>query len=483
MTEPQATLNTKKAIWQFGGLGASALLQLGQLLILSRVLPPQEYASVAIVNVFLGIVMVFSDFGATNYIIYKRDFTRQEYSSIYWLNIIAGAVLSVLMMLIAYPVSRLYENSALFFLISLAASTLFITSLSSQIQTVMIRDYRLELLARSEFFSKLLGTALTIKLALGGHGAAAVVYGNVCATTTKVMYQLLTARRNDYPTFIFSLASTKEAARFGYNNIAARLVNAIRLNADTAIIGLNVSAQDLGLFSMARQLISATANVFNPLISRLSLPYLSSARDNNTRILQVDNAYRYSIYCLVPFYSFIALKSELVAEVLLGDTYQGGSSILAWFSIFWMARLSIGSIQSSLVQSVGRSDLDMRWALMVTPVHLCVVFVASLFEIEWVAISLAILQVGSSLVAVTLLLNNICDYKISRIFKHLAGTALLVVAPASMFIVLYDHYSPHFQLPQPVQLIVTAGGYFFIVLMIGIVLKKHVWRAHVEKHS
>ncbi len=65
-------------------------VQFLQLAVLARLLQPSDFGIMAMVTVVTGFANSFADMGISNAIVYRQDVSREQLSSLYWLNIFLG---------------------------------------------------------------------------------------------------------------------------------------------------------------------------------------------------------------------------------------------------------------------------------------------------------------------------------------------------------------------------------------------------------
>ena len=104
-------------------------IQLLTIVILARLLSPKAFGLMAMIMVVVGIVNVFARMGLGEAIIYKKEVTKNELSSLYFLNIFVGFVLFLIVFLSSGLISRLYSEPALVPLVKIMASLFFVSSL------------------------------------------------------------------------------------------------------------------------------------------------------------------------------------------------------------------------------------------------------------------------------------------------------------------------------------------------------------------
>jgi O-antigen/teichoic acid export membrane protein len=70
------------------------VLGLGQIAVLAHLLRPRDFGLVAATTVLLGLTSAFGDMGLSAAIIARQTTSREELSSLYWANVLAGLVVS-----------------------------------------------------------------------------------------------------------------------------------------------------------------------------------------------------------------------------------------------------------------------------------------------------------------------------------------------------------------------------------------------------
>ena len=69
---------------------ATTALQIIQLLVLAHLLSPEDFGLMAMIMVIIGFMQSYSDLGISNAIIHYQKISRDQFSSLYCLNLFAG---------------------------------------------------------------------------------------------------------------------------------------------------------------------------------------------------------------------------------------------------------------------------------------------------------------------------------------------------------------------------------------------------------
>ena len=99
--------------WTTFSMIVVTLFQLAQLTILARILGPEILGLMAILMVVIGFSQSFMDMGISNAITYRRKVSNSQLSSLYWLNIFSGLILSILVALASPLIASFYSEITL----------------------------------------------------------------------------------------------------------------------------------------------------------------------------------------------------------------------------------------------------------------------------------------------------------------------------------------------------------------------------------
>lgn len=96
-------------------MGAVTAFQFVTLAVLARLLSPSDFGLMGIIMVVIGFAQAFADMGISNAIIHRQDATKDQLSSLYWLNILAGVIVFFFIVFIGancviLPGSIIHEN-------------------------------------------------------------------------------------------------------------------------------------------------------------------------------------------------------------------------------------------------------------------------------------------------------------------------------------------------------------------------------------
>ena len=110
---------TKGVKWTTLSTITIALCGILKISILARFLETSDFGLMALVTFVLGFMDLFMDMGLTSAILHKQNISREEYNSLYWLNVVFSLLLFFAILLLSPIVSDFYNEPRLMELLPL----------------------------------------------------------------------------------------------------------------------------------------------------------------------------------------------------------------------------------------------------------------------------------------------------------------------------------------------------------------------------
>ena len=100
-------------------------LRVGSLMILARLLDPEDFGLVAMVTALTGVLQLFRDFGLSTATVQRTNVTEAQISTLFWINLLVGVILTGIALAGAPLVADFYHEPRLIWVtVALAASFL-----------------------------------------------------------------------------------------------------------------------------------------------------------------------------------------------------------------------------------------------------------------------------------------------------------------------------------------------------------------------
>jgi len=229
------------------------LVQFGISILLARLLLPEAYGLVGMATVFVALFQQFGELGLGGAIVQQKNVTREQLASIFWLNLTMGAAMLGLAWVVGPLVAEFYHAPEIYplFLASSAGVILRIPCVIPR--ALLYKNMEFKKIFFLDWASSLLGGGASIAMALMGWGAWSLVGGSLISSiVTSVMVWIFSAWR---PSLAWAPGSLKTILSFSVYYLGVQVVQYLSGHLDYLIIGRFFSAELLGLYTLAFNLM------------------------------------------------------------------------------------------------------------------------------------------------------------------------------------------------------------------------------------
>lgn len=331
-------------------------------IILARLLEPEDYSVVSIVNIFFAFANVFVNSGFNVALIQKKQADEEEYSSALYLSVGIGAGLYVLLFLCAPVIARLYQRPMLLPVIRIMGLILPINGLKS----IVCAYISSHLQFRKFFFATLGGTLLSavvgIAMAYAGFGPWALVaqqMTNVCMDTL-----ILVATTRIPLVLRVSLEKVKALFRYGWRIFVSSTIDVMYKELNPLFIGLKYTGTDLAFYAKGKSFPSLLATVCNSTLSSVLFPVLSKFQDDREELLRCLRRFtRTATFVIFPaLLGFLAVSDNFV-RLLLTEKWLPAARYIRIFCVGELA-VSIEAGNRETLKAMGRSDIFLKYEII-----------------------------------------------------------------------------------------------------------------------
>jgi len=361
--------------WILGAFGLSQLLRLGSNLIVTRLLAPEMFGLMAIVQVVLHGIGMFSDLGLWAFIVRNKEGTNKKLLDTVWtiqvirgwlifliVGVLAGALVFISEVL-NIDIGAIYGDEQLPLLLIIVGLTAVITAHKTMAPAIESRELNRGRLEVIDLISQICGISMMLSIAWHFHSIWALVSAGVVAKMVNVVltYKLFSYRHQ----FAWNKEIVKEVFTFGKWIVGASVLSYLALQGDKLIFASYVSASELGVYSIAFMLAGVVSSILDKLTSKIGLPVFSRIVAESPGKLK-DKYYfirlRQDFIVFTLIGGLIAIAPTLI-DFLYDDRYYDAGWILQILSIslvgFVMTRLGL-----SCLTALGSTKIRMHIMLV-----------------------------------------------------------------------------------------------------------------------
>lgn len=327
-------------------------------LIVARILLPSDYGLIGMVTVFTSLITVFIDCGFSTALVRKIDRTDADFSTAFYFNIVAGAIVYLIIFFTAPLIAEFYNEPQITSLARFLGINVFLGAFGIVQGTQYTIKVDFKTPTKISIISLLCSGSVGIALAYAGYGVWAIAWQFVVNKIVNVI--LIWFYSSWRPKLVFSKHSLQYMWSFGYKMVLSALLDTLYRNIYQIIIGKVFSAKDLGNYSRAQQFASFPSSNFTGIIGSVTFPILSSIQNDDARFERVYRKYLcLSAFIVFPCMVGLSVLAEPLVVTLLSERWLECVPLLQiiCFSMMWYP---IHAINLHLLQVKGRSDLFLR---------------------------------------------------------------------------------------------------------------------------
>jgi PST family polysaccharide transporter len=308
-------------VWMSAGNGARAVLKVGVLAVLARLLTPTEFGVVAGAGVAVWLSLVFSSLGVGPALIQRREVDATHVETAAAASALFGIATALVVAALAPFVESFLRVDGLAPILRGLSVVFPIAGLAAVAECMLQRELRFAAIARAELVSYAVGYGIVgIALGAAGAGAWALVGAEVAKSVVKtgvMLRDVPAARRLRLHSGVLG-----ELLRFGGGYTASSLTTYVVAQGDNVVVARFLGAAALGVYGRAYELMLVPAQAIGMLLDKVLFPALARVQEDPSRLRLAYRRGTALVALLVMPLSAaaIVLAPELVA-VLLGPAW------------------------------------------------------------------------------------------------------------------------------------------------------------------
>lgn len=335
-----------------------------QLVILTRFLSQEQMGIIAVAQLFIQFSLIFLDSGLSVGIIHKKNVSNQEYSSLFWLNIFAGIVLTSLLFFLSQILTKQYNSLELTNILKWLSFLIIINAFGVQQRTYCQKNFFFKRMALIEMISSLGVVVLTLIFATMGYGIYSMVYSSLIgALINNFLHFFIGLHKDSRLSFHFDFKETYPFLKTGVYVVGSSILDFFSRELDTIIVSALLGLNFLGIYNVAKRIPVALFSFISSIITRVFSSAFARINDDLTLL---KNSFvltsKAMSWISFPLYFIIASIAPTLIYYLFGPDYIDGAYVMLVFCVMY-AFNGVNGICSSLQIATARTDLGFKWTI------------------------------------------------------------------------------------------------------------------------
>ena len=357
----------------------------GITILVIRLLSPGDYGLMAMAMVVVSFLVLVNTVGLDAVLVQDKELDEQMTRQIFGVVIVVNTLFFLLLFFGAEVVASFYGEPTLTLVVQVLSFQFLLLIFETLPQSLLEREIEFAQRSIVDFATLVIGSLVTLVMALVGYGVWALIWGMLATNATRMIGLNLIARNLVWPSF--SWRGMRKHFAFGGFVTTDRSLWFVFSESDKFIGGKLLGNHLLGYYAVASQLASLPIHKISGLLNSVAFPAFSHAHAHtNSATLQgyLLKATRILSIAAFPVFFGISCTAEPLIACLLGEKWLPAAPLLQLLGIVMPFRL-MSNIFPPLLWGVG-SPATSATNFLIAAVLMPVAFY---FGARWGAIGLA----------------------------------------------------------------------------------------------
>ena len=414
--------------WSLANTVLSRVVSLGAGILLARILDPKDYGVYAVAMVVLTALLSMNELGVSLAVVRWPGDVGRIAPTVASLAVGVSALLYVLAYALAPAFASTLNAPGAAPMIRLLSVCILVDAVAAVPAGLITREFQQRRRLVIDLAGFASGTALTIVLALLGHGAWSLLWGFVVSNV--IVGAMCVALAPTWYGFGFDAGVARDLLAFGLPLAGSSGVLFLLMNLDYVVVGRLLGATSLGFYLLAFNVCSWPVNLISTAMRRVTLAGFSRAAESPEG---AGAAFRKAVVMVLtvalPMAVLLGVFAEPLVVTAYGDKWAPSADPLRFLAILAVTRILVDLLYDFLV-AVGRNPanliLQSLWLLAALP---ALIVGARLMDITGVAIGHAVVAVVVIGPAMVLIVHR-CGIPVTQLGRDCARPLLGAVVMA-----------------------------------------------------
>jgi teichuronic acid exporter len=329
---------------------------------LARILAPEDFGLVGMVMVFVSFSQVFMDIGFSTALIQKQEVSEEQFSTVFYLNIILGLALTCLFFVLSDIIAAFYDHAQISALIKGVSVLFLINSLSIVQNTKYLKAINLKPLAIFRGIAVIISGAVGILMAYNEYGVWSLIAQSI---VNALIFTILIWFGSKWrPILYFNLHCIKDLWSYGSRIFLPNLLEVIFSRLDVLIIGKLFNPTSLGYYTRAQSLNSLVIHYSSGSIMKVFFPAISKYQNDSAKVKEIYLIVLAIVaFAALGLLSVLFVSSESIIVILFGNKWLQS---VDYFKILVLGGFAypLSSVMVNIISGLGNSKAYLRLDLI-----------------------------------------------------------------------------------------------------------------------
>jgi O-antigen/teichoic acid export membrane protein len=320
------------AFWLAGERGYRQVLYLVRAIVLARLLTPLDFGLVAIGDLSIHFLGIFSNFGFESALMQRPNPTPEALHTTYWAKVGRTGLTAGVLWWGAPVVAAWFHAPQAVWVLRAMAFIALLQGLDSLSFILWRKDLQFRQFFRYEALGLTLDLLVTVTAAAIWHNVWALVLGSLAGTLFRFAYSFF---RHPYrPKLVFAMGEARELFSFGKWLLLSSIMLFLITKGTDTLSGFFFGAAALGLYQMASRFALIPANHLADTLFGVMFPAYSLIQEDRLRLAAVFlKVLQVTAFVIFPMAALLAVTVGPALPLFLGSQWQGLVTLVPWLAL------------------------------------------------------------------------------------------------------------------------------------------------------
>lgn len=365
-TEPAPTEVARQiggsAFWSTASSVGSQIIRFSLFVVLSRLVSPAEFGTVALASVLIDLLSVMALGGLSDALVMKKHLSDEDADTAFWTNLGTGAVFLCIGLIISPIIATAFKTPQLGPVLSALCLTFVIWPLGATHTARMARELKFKALAIRTLVANVIGALVGIAMAFNGYGVWALVARALVTTVTLVIMSWFAYPWR--PRLRFRIGALRALFGLGSKLMGGQLVGQLNGRGVELIAGLLIAPAAVGLLRIGGQCFSMLTQISVAPVAAIAMPLLSRTQGDPVAGREVfAKVCRLSALMIYPVFFGTMAVSSIIFPLMFGPNWALTGAVMPLLCALAIP-LQFNMLMSAALASRGAAGAVLKWNLL-----------------------------------------------------------------------------------------------------------------------
>lgn len=334
--------------WVGAFRGSTRAISFVRTIILARILSPSQFGIFGIASLVITFLEILMETGVNVVLIQKKEGVEKYLNTAWVVSILRGAIISIILIIIAHPVSVFFSSPK-------SLSLIYVISIVSFVRGFInpaIVKFQKELRFQQEFWFRFsiffFDSAVAILMSVVLRSAMGIAIGLIAGAVLELVLSFVFVKPR--PRFELDTRKLREVFSKGKWVTGAGLFQFTFRQGDDAVVGKILGESSLGIYLVAYKLSSLPISEITDVFGRVTFPFYVKIRNDKARLKRAFIKTTLTISFLAILMGFaLFIFGEYLIRIFLGEAWLPAVPLVKVLSIFGILQAISNSINSFLL--------------------------------------------------------------------------------------------------------------------------------------